>query len=149
MVKNRFLAISFSLTIFALGFWIGRAGNTDLRTSANTTTKGRVFEIRTYTAAEDKLDALLARFRNHTVKLFEKHGMESIGYWVPQDAPLSKNTLIYILAHPDREAANKNWGMFRNDPEWKRAKEESEAKGGLVSKVESVYMEATDYSRIK
>jgi hypothetical protein len=137
------------VAIFALGFWLGRIGNPNLQASVDAQTKGRVFEIRTYTTEEGRLEALQARFRNHTVKLFERHGMTNLGYWVPQDAPLSQNTLIYILAHPNREAAKKNWEAFRNDPEWKKVREESEASGKIVNKVESVFMEATDYSAIK
>lgn len=110
---------------------------------------GRVFELRTYTAAEGKLEAVVARFRNHTVKLFEKYGMTNIGYWVPQDEPLSRNTLIYILAHKSREAANKSWEAFRNDPEWIRVRNESEAGGKLVIKVESVFMGPVDFSRLR
>jgi hypothetical protein len=109
----------------------------------------RVFEIRTYTAQEGKLDALNARFRDHTIPIFEKHGMKNVGYWVPQDAPLKQKTLIYLLAHPSREAAAKNWEAFRNDPDWQKARAESEAKGPLVSKVESIFVEATDYSPMK
>lgn len=110
---------------------------------------GRIFEIRTYTAPEGKLDALHARFRNHTVGLFKKHGMTNVGYWSPQDPPLSQNTLIYILAHSDRESAKKSWDAFRNDPEWKKVRSESEAQGPIVSKVESVFVQATDYSPLK
>ena len=110
---------------------------------------GRVFELRTYTCNEGKLPDLLARFRNHTMQLFEKHGMTSIGYWVPQDAPASQNTLIYILAHPSREAAKKNWDAFRNDPEWQKVQKESEANGKIVIKVESVYMDPADFSPMK
>jgi hypothetical protein len=109
----------------------------------------RVFEMRTYTCNEGKLPDLLARFRNHTVQIFEKHGMTSIGYWVPQDAPGSHNTLIYILAHPSREAAKKNWAAFQNDPEWQKVQKESEANGKIVNNVVSVFMEATDFSAIK
>jgi hypothetical protein len=109
----------------------------------------RVFEIRTYTAHEGKLDALHTRFRDHTMRLFEKHGLMSVGYWIPQDAPSSQNTLIYILAHPNREAAKKNWDAFRNDPEWQKARSESEANGPIVSKIESVFVRATDYSPMK
>lgn len=109
----------------------------------------RVFELRTYTAAEGKLEAVVARFRNHTVKLFEKHGITNIGYWVPQDEPLSRNTLIYIVAHKSREAAKKSWEAFRNDPEWIRVRNESEAGGKLVIKVESVFMGPVDFSRMK
>jgi|ERR1700722_8611263 len=109
----------------------------------------RVFELRTYTCYEGKLPDLLARFRNHTMQIFEKHGMTNIGYWVPQDAPASKNTLIYILAHPSREAAQKNWDAFRNDPEWQKVQKESEANGKIVSNVVSVFTDATDFSPIK
>ena len=77
---------------------------------------GRVFEIRTYTAEEGKLDALNARFRDHTTKLFEKHGITPIGFWIPADEPRSKNTLIYIVAHASRDAAKQNWDEFGKDP---------------------------------
>jgi hypothetical protein len=109
----------------------------------------RVFEIRTYTAHPGKLDALNARFRNHTVKLFERHGMTNVGYWVPQDAPLADNTLIYVLAHKDREAAKKSWDAFRKDAEWVKARTESEAQGPIVAKLESVFLSPTDYSALK
>jgi hypothetical protein len=109
----------------------------------------RVFEFRTYTAHEGKLDALHARFRTHTTKLFEKHGMTNVGYWTPQDPPYSQNTLIYILAHTSRDAAKKSWEAFRKDPEWLKAKSESEAQGAIVANVESVFMDATDYSPLK
>ncbi len=109
----------------------------------------RVFEMRIYTAAEGKLDALNARFRDHTNGLFKKHGMEVIGYWVPTDEPRSKNTLIYILAYPSREAAAKSWDAFRKDPEWIKARAESEKDGRLVDKAESIYMNPTDYSVMK
>lgn len=109
----------------------------------------RVYELRTYTSPEGKLGDLQARFRNHTMRIFEKHGMKNVGYWVPQDAPLSQNTLIYIISHASREQAKKNWDEFRNDPEWQKVSKESEANGRIVSKVESVYMDPTDFSPIK
>jgi hypothetical protein len=109
----------------------------------------RVFELRTYTTPPGKLDALQSRFRDHTVKIFDKHGMKSIGYWVPQDAPLKENTLIYILAHESRDAAAKSWAAFRTDPEWVKAKAESEKDGPLTTKVESVFIDPTDFSAIK
>ena len=108
-----------------------------------------MFELRKYTCYEGKLPDLLARFRNHTTRIFEKHGMTNIGYWTPQDAPDSQNTLIYILAHPSREAAKKNWDEFRNDPEWQKVQKESEANGKIVIKVDSVFMDPTDFSAIK
>ena len=110
---------------------------------------GRVFELRTYTCYEGKLPDLLARFRNHTTRIFEKHGMTNIAYWVPQDAPASQNTLIYVIAHSSREAAKKNWDEFRNDPEWQKVQKDSEANGKIVSKVESVFMDPADFSPMK
>src|SRR5215471_9594360 len=86
----------------------------------------RVFEIRTYTTTPGKLPDLVKRFREHTTAIFERHGMTNIGYWVPTDEPRSKNTLIYILAHPSREAAKKNWEEFHNDPEWQKVQKASE-----------------------
>ena len=110
---------------------------------------GRVFELRTYTCYEGKLPDLLARFRNHTMRIFEKHGMTNIAYWVPQDSPASQNTLIYVIAHASREAAKKNWSEFISDPEWQKVQKDSEANGKIVSKVESVYMDPTDFSPVK
>ena len=109
----------------------------------------RVYELRTYTTYDGKLDALLARFRNHTTKLFEKHGMKNVGYWVPQDDPQKKNTLIYIVSHESREAAKKSWDAFRNDPEWIKARDASEAAGKINQKVESVFLDPTDFSAMK
>ena len=111
--------------------------------------QARVYELRTYHTAEGKLEALKARFRDHTVQIFKKHGMESVGYWVPEDPAMSKNTLIYILAHPSREAADKNWKAFRDDPEWQKVRTESEAGGRIVEKVDSVFMDPTDFSALK
>ena len=104
----------------------------------------RCYELRTYYAAPGKLEALNARFRNHTTRIFEKHGMANIGYWMPTDNP--DNKLIYLLAFPDREAARQSWKEFDADPEWQKAAKESEANGKLVAKVESVFLNATDYS---
>ena len=109
----------------------------------------RVFEIRTYTAPEGKFDALKARFRDHTLRLFSKHGMTNVAYFVPQDAPLSGNTLIYVLAHPSREEAKKNWAAFQADPDWVKAKAESEKDGRIVEKVTSVFADAADFSPLK
>jgi len=108
-----------------------------------------IYEIRTYTCEPGRLPNLLARFRDHTIKLFEKHGMTNVGYWVPADGPTHENTLIYIIAHKDRDAAKKSWDAFRKDPAWIAARDASEASGKIVSKVESVYMEATDFSKLQ
>jgi hypothetical protein len=111
--------------------------------------QNQVYELRTYTAPEGKLEALKARFRDHTIRIFERHGMKSLGYWIPQDPEKSKNTIIYILVHPSREAATKNWNDFRNDPEWKKVSAESEANGKIVTKGESIFMDPTDFSALK
>jgi hypothetical protein len=108
-----------------------------------------VYELRTYTAHPGKIEALHARFRNHTLRLFAKHGMTNMMYWRPSDDPLKGNTLIYVLKHASREAAARSWDAFRKDPDWLKAKEESEKDGLLVSKVELVFMETTDYSPAK
>jgi hypothetical protein len=107
----------------------------------------RCYEIRTYTAASGKLEELHARFRNHTLKIFKKHGMEVVGFWGPTDKEKgSENTLIYILAFPTREARDNAWKNFRADAEWQAAFKESEKNGKLAEKVESVIMLSTDYS---
>ena len=142
-MKKCLWSLCFVAVGITIGFWVGRATPTEAAMA------GRVFELRTYHTEEGKLPDLQARFRNHTTKIFAKHGMTNIGYWVPQDEPTSKNTLIYMLAYPNREAAKKSWEAFRNDPEWKKVREASEANGKIVNKVESVFMDATDYSKIK
>jgi hypothetical protein len=102
-----------------------------------------LYELRTYYTPEGKLDDLNARFRNHTMKLFEKHGMKNIIYWTPVDKP---NTLIYVIAHKDKAAADASWAAFREDPVWKKVAEETQRNGKLVEKVEAVYLTPTDYS---
>jgi hypothetical protein len=109
----------------------------------------RIFEMRTYTANDGKLEALNARFRNHTNKLFEKHGATLIGYWIPAEGDRAKDTLVYILAFPSKEAQQKMWRGFREDAEWNKARTESEKDGPLVKKVEAVLLNPTDYSAIK
>ena len=111
--------------------------------------QNRVYELRTYTCNEGKLEALKARFRDHTIEIFNRHGIESVGYWVPQDER-SKTTLIYIVAHPSVEAAKKNWAAFSADPEWKKVAAESEKNGKILAKPpESVFLEPTDFSKLK
>ncbi len=105
-----------------------------------------VFELRIYHASPGKLPDLLARFRDHTVKLFDRHGMKSIAYWTPVEDPEKSNTLIYILYHPSREAATANWKSFQDDPEWKSVKEKSEANGKLTEKIDSTFLTLTDFS---
>jgi hypothetical protein len=119
------------------------------RMSQAASESGKVFEIRTYTTPEGKLDDLHKRFREHTMKIFERHGMTNIGYWTPQDPPLAGHTLIYVISHKSRADAQKNWAEFGADPEWQKVKAASEADGKIVTKVESVFVTATDYSPMK
>jgi NIPSNAP len=108
--------------------------------------KTTVYELRVYHANEGKLDDLLKRFREHTTRLFEKHGMKNVAYWTPLDDLLKGKTLIYVLAHPSREAATSNWKAFGDDPEWQKVRDASEVNGKLVDKVDSTFMELTDFS---
>ncbi|WP_234737042.1 NIPSNAP family protein [Tellurirhabdus bombi] len=110
----------------------------------------RTFEMRTYTPTPDHLNDVLARFRNHTIKLFSKHGMTHIGYWTTVEKdPATQPKLVYILAHKSEEAGKKSFDEFRKDPVWIKARDESEKNGKIVEKVESVYMKPTDYSLMK
>lgn len=110
----------------------------------------RVFEFRTYTAAPGKMKDLHARFRDHTCKLLEKHGMTLIGFWTPTDPKGSHEILFYIVAHPSEDAARKAWDNFRKDPDWIKAKNDSEKSGPILAKPPEVkFMSATDYSKIK
>ena len=110
----------------------------------------RCFELRTYTAAPGKLEALHARFRDHTNAIFTKHGMTMVGYWVPSDADKgAANTLVYLLAFPNRAARDKAWEDFRVDPAWIAARDASEVGGKLTDKIESLLLTATDYSPMK
>jgi len=105
-----------------------------------------VYELRVYHANEGKLEALKARFRDHTITIFNRHGMKSVAYWVPADEPLKSKTLIYILQHPSRDAATANWKKFREDPEWVKVSTASEVNGKLVEKVDSTFMTLSDFS---
>jgi hypothetical protein len=144
----RFVVAVVAIIVLAATFCAGRTGHS-LQSALGSNRKERVFEIRTYTCEHGKLPALLARFRDHTTRLFEKHGMTNIGYWVPIDGERSRNTLIYILAHDSRAAADKSWQAFRTDPVWLQARDASEAAGKIVSKVESVFLAPTNFSKIR
>jgi len=137
-------SITLTLAVFVSGFTVGRLAQPHPAESQETQTE-KVFELRTYTTAEGKLPNLLARFRDHTMEIFETHEMANVGYWVPQDLD---NTLIYIIAHESRAAADENWEAFGSDPEWQRVSEESQRDGRIVSNVERVFMSATDFSPI-
>jgi NIPSNAP len=120
----------------------GSQKGTDSAMPANAT----VYELRVYHAAPGKLPELLTRFREHTIQLFDRHGMKSVAYWTPLDEPEKNNTLVYILRHPSRDAAAANWKAFQDDAEWKSVREKSEANGKLVEKVDSTFMALTDFS---
>ena len=147
MTKRMRPQLVVSMLVFACGFCLGNVFPPWSAVHAHP--NPRVFEIRTYTAAEGKLDELHARFRDHTLAIFKKHDMTNVGYFKPEDAPLKENTLVYILAHPSREAATKNWQAFHDDPEWQKVKAASETQGPLTTKIESVFVDPTDYSPMK
>ena len=143
----RFPLFAAAFTVFAAGFLAGQifdGGSAEAQAKG-----GKVFELRTYTSPDGRLNDLLARFRNDTLRIFEKHGMKNVGYWVPADPPASGNTLVYILAHDSRDAATKSWAAFQADPEWQGVRERTQANGAIVSNVQSVFLEATDFSPMK
>src|SRR5437868_8298032 len=125
----------------------GIRGDTSQQDNANPKQASTtVYELRIYHAAPGKLGELLARFRDHTIKLFDRHGLKSVAYWTPVDEPQKSNTLIYMLQHPSREQAAANWKSFQDDPEWKSVKEKSEANNKLTEKIDSTFLALTDFS---
>ena len=140
MSKQSWLLLIVGLVLGASLQWARAAGSQD---------NGRVFEMRTYHTFPGRLDALHKRFREHTMKMFEKHGMTSVAYWVPQDSPAHETTLVYVISHASREQAKANWAAFGADPEWKKISDASQVDGKIVERVESVFMDATDYSPLK
>jgi hypothetical protein len=146
-MSKAFVRTIAAAALLTAGYAAGRASAPEVAVEA--AQGGKVYELRTYTTHEGKLPALHARFRDHTLKLFQKHGMTNVAYWTPADAPQSQNTLIYVISHESREAAKKSWDAFRNDPDWQKARKESEAAGPIVSNVVSVFMTPTDYSAMK
>jgi len=108
----------------------------------------RVFELRVYHSVPGKLPALESRFRDTASKLLAKHDLKAVGYWVPEDAPASENTFIYILAHPSREEAKKNWEAMFADPAFQEMVK-SEQTEKLVEKIDVTYMRPTEFSSMK
>ena len=106
-----------------------------------------VYEMRIYTAAPGKLEALLARFANHTEALFQRYSIKTIGYWVPLDN--TKNQLLYIVEHASVEAAEKNWDAFRKDPDWQKLKKETDADVPLAASIERYFMDKVDFSQFQ
>jgi hypothetical protein len=145
-MKQRILLLTLVTTLFTTAA-LAQLGTF---TSGSLAQDSRFFEMRTYHAAPGKLDALHARFRDHTNKIFADHGMQIVGFWVPMDKTgRYENSLIYILAFANKDARDKAWKDFAADPEWKKVRAESEKDGKLVENVDSQYMTATDYSPIK
>ncbi len=132
-----------ALVSFVFGFVA--AGYTSVEAQA----MNKIYELRTYTTAEGKLQPLLDRFGGDEVDIFHANGMSSVGYWVPADAPESENTLVYMLAHSSREAVKKSWAAFIDDPAWHRMRDESTRDGKLVTNVESLFLDPTDFSPAK
>lgn len=126
----------------AIGFGVGLIAQTSAQGD-------KVYELRTYTATPGNLDNLHARFRNHTTRIFNKHGMEVVGYWTPTDPEKADDTLIYILEHASRDAASASWQAFIADPEWQEVAEASNANGPILGGIENDYMIATDYSPLQ
>lgn len=152
MAAKRVLLASAMVALFGAGYALGRINpvpEAEASPLADFRAADRVFELRTYTAPEGKLDDLLARFRDHTIRIFNNHNMTSVGYWLPQDSTLRGNTLVYLLAHPSRAAADQAWRDFAADPEWQRVSEESQRDGRIVTQVVRQYLDPTDFSPMK
>jgi hypothetical protein len=146
-MKTALFRLSVATALLTAGYVAGRLTPEPVAQAAQA---GRVFEMRTYTTNEGRLPALQARFRDHTLGFFKKYDMTSIGYWVPADGPASQTTLVYILAHPSREAAKANWAKFAADEDWRKAAAASQVDGKILAKSpESMFLTATDYSPIK
>lgn len=130
-----------SFSLLAVAFCVLTATNgMGLAEDAEDTT---VYELRTYTTHPGRLPALHKRFRDHTMRIFKKHGMTNVMYWTPVD---KEDTLVYVLKHDSREAAKKSWAGFRKDPDWQKAYKASQEDGKIVMKVQSVFLKTTDYS---
>ena len=152
MTAKRVLLIGAMAALFGTGYVFGRmdlVAEADASPPADLQAADRVFELRTYTAPEGKLDALLTRFRDHTMRIFGNHGMTNVGYWLPQATTLRQNTLVYLLAHPSRAAADQAWRDFQADPEWQRVSEESQRDGRIVTSVVRMYLDPTDFSQMR
>jgi NIPSNAP len=130
-----------------LSFLCGAVVMLGISTLSGSNSPHHVYELRLYHVNEGKMDALKARFGNYTDSIFKRHDMKSIGYWSPEDTSL--NLFIYILEHPSRQEAEKNWAAFQADPEWQKVKVESEAHGALVDHIDRYFMDPTNFSALK
>jgi len=136
-------------TLPLLWFIGGAAVTLGFSSLGGSKTSDHVYELRMYQVNEGKMDALIARFGDHTDAIFKRHNMKSIGYWRPQDAPYSQNLFVYVLEHPSREEARKNWAAFQADPDWKKVKAGSETQGPLANHIDSYFMDPTSFSALK
>jgi hypothetical protein len=157
-VKRRTLLVAAPLALLAPGA-MAKAMNfafdsvahenfpaTEKEQNSGMATSTAVYELRIYHVPPGKIDELVARFRDHTMKLFSNHGIKSVAYWTALDEPAKSSTFFYILEHPSREAAAANWKAFQNDPEWQKVKATSEANGKLVEKIDSTFLTLADFS---
>ena len=136
-------------TLSLLSFIGGAAVTLGFSNLGGSTTSQHVYELRMYHVNEGKMDALIARFGDHTDAIFRRHNMKSIGFWRPEDAPYSQSLFVYILEHPSREEARKNWAAFQADPEWKKVKVDSETNGALANHIDSYFMDPASFSALK
>ena len=143
---KRYTVFAIALIALAVGIGLGLAIAPAM---GQAKAPGMVYELRKYYANEGKAEDLHKRFREHTMAIFEKHGMKNVGYWVPAEPKADDPALVYIVAHASRAAADENWKAFGADPEWQAVQNASEANGKLVSKVERMYLNPTDYSPLK
>ena len=142
-MKKLFKTAGISLISLTIGLSAG------MLISSSAQDNGKVFELRTYTTNPGKLDDLNARFRDHTIGIFDNHNMKVVGFWTPTDEEHADNTLVYILEHASRAAADASWAAFGEDPQWREVAAASNANGSILAGVERSYMMATDYSLIK
>jgi hypothetical protein len=147
-LKCRAMSASTLKPFYVLFFLCGAAVMFGFSTLRGSNTPHHVYELRLYHVHEGKMDDLRDRFGDHTDSIFKRHNMKSIGYWVPEDAPSSQNLFIYILEHPSRQEAEKNWAAFQADPEWQRVKAESERQGPLVDHIDRYFMDPTSFSAL-
>ena len=134
-----FTKLIVATVVLSAGFAAGRVSQTP---------PSHIYELRIYTPGDGKLDALNARFRDHTRTIFDRHHMKSVGYWLPTEG-INAGKFVYILEHASRADADKNWAAFNADPEWVKVKADSEVNGKLVTNVDRTFMAPTDYSPIK
>ena len=149
-LKHRAMSASKLRSSYALSFLLGVTLMLAFNKlgASNPQPPHHVYELRLYHVKEGKMGALTARFGDHTDRIFKRYNMKSVGYWVPEDEPHSQNLFIYVLEHPSREEAKKNWEAFQADPEWKKVKAESEAQGPLVDHIDSYFMDPTSFSAL-